>query len=84
MSKIMVTYSIYERIEGDGPAFYCECRENGESRLLFSGPSAFAAEFAAREWAAKNLDTPERRERLAQAAERRRLARLAKKAAEVA
>lgn len=71
MTPPTITFTTYGKINGDGPAFYCDCRENGKSMLLFSAGTADDAERIARAWADKNLLTPERLERMAQRAAER-------------
>ena len=70
---IHLEYPIYQRVEGTaGSPFMCHVLENGKSRLVFSGASAEAVLASAKEWANRELDTPERRQRFADLAAARK------------
>lgn len=78
-----ITYAVYQKLEGEGPAFYCHLFENGSSRMFHKGDTAQEAVSAALVWADKNLNTPERQARIAAAAQRRVEAKRNVKAREV-
>lgn len=79
------TYPIYQRIAGEGGApFMCHVFENGQSRLVFSGNTAEEAKQLAEDWVNRNFDTPERRARMAELAQKRAEAKRRKKEKEAA
>jgi hypothetical protein len=75
-----IQYVTYQRMNGDGPDYHCAVYENGKSLLMFSEATAHAAETAAREWANRVLETPERLAKMAEVNAKRVAARKAAKA----
>jgi enoyl-CoA hydratase/carnithine racemase len=74
--ELDLAFPVYAKIgDEDGPAFQCAVIENGTTRLIFSGDSASAATARAVDWANRNLDTPERKARIAEATAKRLAAR---------
>lgn len=69
----------YRREAGDGPEFMCRAAVNGFPVMMWYGATPEAAEASARAWFARTYDTPERRARLAELAERRTKAKQHKK-----
>ena len=80
--ELDLAFPVYAKIgDEDGPAFQCAVIENGATRLIFSGDSASAATARAVDWANRNLDTPERKARIAEATAKRLAAREKNRAA---
>jgi hypothetical protein len=69
----MITYDTYQNTDGTKTDWCVHVHENGNSRLVFFGPTKDAAMAKATAWVNANLDTPERREILRQRAETRKL-----------
>lgn len=64
-----ITYTTYSQVDGppnDDNDWCCHVKENGSSRLIFFGKTREIAESRAKEFAATQLNSPERLERMRQ------------------
>lgn len=76
---VNITFTTYKIVSGTGPEWLAHCLENDKSRLVFFGDTEMEAVQKAKDFANKNLDTPERRELLKERAKARAKAAQAKK-----
>lgn len=76
----MITFTMYARTEGEGPAHACSVTVNGSARMFFTGITEAVARKAAEDWRDREYNSPARQERRAEIAARARSKRKINKA----